>query len=343
MSEVAVETNKVGLSKTDYKGAASTLCTGCGHDSITNHIITAFYEVGIDPLKVAKMSGIGCSSKTPAYFMSQSHGFNAVHGRMPSTTTGAKIANNGLTMIAVSGDGDTANIGLGQFSHLIRRNLDMVYIIENNGVYGLTKGQFSATADKGSVQKYGNVNMNEQLDICSMAITLGCSFVARSFSGDPKQLVPLIKAAVSHKGTAIIDCISPCITFNNHEGSSRSYLAVKKNDKPIHDIDYIVSQPEIKVDYAPGTVKEVIFPDGSLVALKKLNLDYDPSDKIGALKLLEESKLSGTLVTGLLFAKPESKDFTTGLSLTETPLSLLSEKELRPSATSLNEVMAEFR
>src|ERR1700733_8527849 len=237
--------NKAGLLKSDYKGAPSTLCIGCGHDSITNHIITSFYELGVNPHEVAKMSGIGCSSKTPAYFMSQAHGFNSVHGRMPSVSTGAKVANRKLNMIAVSGDGDTASIGLGQFSHLIRRNLDMVYIVENNGVYGLTKGQFSATADKDSKLKYGSVNQFEQIDICELAIIMGCSYVARSFSGDPKQLVPLLKGAVSHQGTAVIDCISPCVTFNNHEGSSRSYLAVKEKDTPIHEIGYVEPSREI--------------------------------------------------------------------------------------------------
>src|SRR3984957_19380989 len=282
--------NKIGLSKNDYKGAPSTLCVGCGHDSITNHIITSFYELGISPHDVAKMSGIGCSSKTPAYFMSQAHGFNSVHGRMPSVSTGAKLANQKLNMIAVSGDGDTASIGIGQFCHLIRRNLDMVYIIENNGVYGLTKGQFSATADKDSKLKYGTVNSFEQVDICELGIIMGCSFVARSFSGDPKQLVPLIKAGISHQGTAIIDCISPCVTFNNHEGSSRSYLAVKAKDTPIHEIGYVESQPEIKVDYAPGTIQEIVFADGSIVTLKKLKSEYDPTSKLGALKMIEESK-----------------------------------------------------
>jgi 2-oxoglutarate ferredoxin oxidoreductase subunit beta len=334
--------NKVGLLKADYKGAPSTLCVGCGHDSITNHIITSFYELGINPHHVAKMSGIGCSSKTPAYFMSQAHGFNSVHGRMPSVSTGAKLANQNLNMIAVSGDGDTASIGLGQFSHLIRRNLDMVYIVENNGVYGLTKGQFSATADKNSKLKYGSVNSFEQVDICELALVMGCSFVARSFSGDPKQLVPLLKAAISHKGTAIIDCISPCVTFNNHEGSSRSYLAVKEKDEPLHEIGYVEHGKEIAVDYAPGTLKEVEFPDGSIVTLKKITRDYDPSDKVGALKLLEDSKNEGTLLTGLLYVNIKNHDLSETLNLVEKPLAQLKEKDLRPDAAALDKILKAF-
>lgn len=335
-------TNKIGLTKADYKGAASTLCIGCGHDSITNHIITAYYELGINPHEVAKMSGIGCSSKTPAYFMNQAHGFNSVHGRMPSVSTGAKLANHKLNMIAVSGDGDTASIGLGQFCHLIRRNLDMVYIVENNGVYGLTKGQFSATADKNSKLKYGAVNTLEQIDICSLALTMGCSFVARSFSGDPKQLVPLIKGAMSHKGTAIIDCISPCVTFNNHEGSSRSYNAVKDKDEPIHEIGYVHGAKEIHVDYPEGSTKEVEFPDGSIVMLKKLKRDFDPTNRMAAIDLLEESKSQGALLTGLFYVNPQNPDLTDGLNVVDTPLAFLKETDLRPSAEVLDGIMKGF-
>ena len=335
-------TNKAGLTKADYKGAPSTLCIGCGHDSITNHIITSFYELGINPHDVAKMSGIGCSSKTPAYFMNQAHGFNSVHGRMPSVATGAKLANRSLNMVAVSGDGDTASIGLGQFSHLMRRNIDMVYIVENNGVYGLTKGQFSATADKDSKLKYGAVNSFEQLDICELAIIMGCSYVARSFSGDPKQLVPLIKGAISHEGTAVIDCISPCVTFNNHEGSSRSYLAVKEKDTPIHEIGYVEPSREIAVDYAPGTVKEVIFPDGSVVTLKKITRDYDPTDKMAALSLLQEAKNSGQLLTGLFYVNLKNKPLGDVLHIVDGPLAKLTEKDLRPDADALAKVMQTF-
>jgi 2-oxoglutarate ferredoxin oxidoreductase subunit beta len=274
--------------------------------------------------------------------MSQAHGFNSVHGRMPSVSTGAKLANAKLNLIGVSGDGDTASIGLGQFCHLIRRNLDMVYIVENNGVYGLTKGQFSATADKDSKLKYGTVNSFEQIDVCELAIIMGCSYVARSFSGDPKQLVPLLKGAISHRGTAIIDCISPCVTFNNHEGSSRSYLAVKEKDTPIHEIGYVESRKEIAVDYAPGTMKEVEFPDGSIVTLKKLNTDYNASDKTAALKTLEDSKKAGTLLTGLFYVNPDSHDLTGTLNLVGTPLSQLKEADLRPDASALDTVMKGF-
>jgi 2-oxoglutarate ferredoxin oxidoreductase subunit beta len=334
--------NSAGLAKSEYKGSPSTLCIGCGHDSITNHIITSFYELGVNPHDVAKMSGIGCSSKTPAYFMSQAHGFNSVHGRMPSVSTGAKLSNRNLNMIAVSGDGDTASIGLGQFSHLIRRNLDMVYIVENNGVYGLTKGQFSATADKDSKLKYGAVNPFEQVDICELAIIMGCSYVARSFSGDPKQLVPLIKGAISHEGTAIIDCISPCVTFNNHEGSSRSYLAVKEKDAPIHEISFSGPAREIAVDYEPGTIKEVTFPDGSLVTLKKITRDYDPSDKIAALSLLEEAKNSGQLLTGLFYVNLKNKPLGDTIGISEKPLTQLKEADLRPDASVLSKILEGF-
>ncbi len=342
VSSVTPNTNKIGLAKNDYKGAPSTLCIGCGHDSITNHIISSFFELGINPHDVAKMSGIGCSSKTPAYFMGQAHGFNSVHGRMPSVSTGAKLANRNLNMIAVSGDGDTASIGLGQFSHLIRRNVDMVYIVENNGVYGLTKGQFSATADKESKLKHGAVNHFEQIDICSLAINMGCTYVARSFSGDPKQLIPLIKGAISHKGTAVIDCISPCVTFNNHEGSSRSYLAVKEKDEALHEIGFVHGAEEIKVDYAEGTITEVVFPDGAIVTLKKLKRDFDPTSKIAALTLLEQSKNDGHLLTGLFYVHPESHDLAEVLVLGQKPLFALNENELRPSAEILASVMKNY-
>jgi len=335
--------NKVGLAKVDYKGAPSTLCTGCGHDSITNHIITSFYELSINPWDVAKMSGIGCSSKTPAYFMSQAHGFNAVHGRMPSVVTGAKLANQKLNVIAVSGDGDTASIGIGQFAHLIRRNLDMVYIVENNGVYGLTKGQFSATADKNSKLKHGAVNPFEAIDICGLALTLGCSFVARSFAGDPKQLVPLIKAAISHKGTAILDVISPCVTFNNHEGSTRSYNAVKEKDDPLHEIGYVPSYTDIRVDYEPGSTKEVTMPDGSIVTLKKLNHDYDPTNRMAAFQLIDEGHKTGALMTGLFYINEDGTDLHGTLSLPkDRPLALLSEKDLRPAGDVMGKIMKEF-
>lgn len=338
----AAKTNRLGLEKAEYKGTKSTLCVGCGHDSITNHIITSFFDLGINPHEVAKMSGIGCSSKTPAYFLGKAHGFNSVHGRMPSVSTGAKLANRTLKMIAVSGDGDTASIGIGQFCHLIRRNLDMLYIVENNGVYGLTKGQFSATADKGSVQKYGAKNSFEQVDICELALTMGCSYVARSFSGDPKQLVPLIKGGLSHKGTAIIDCISPCITFNNHEGSSRSYNAVKSSNEPMHTIGYVEPQAEISVDYEPGSLTEIALADGSKLTLKKLEHTYDTSNRLKALDLIEENKENGHLLTGLFYVEPKSQDLCETMSLPTRPLCSMGESDLRPTKGTLDQLMTRY-
>ena len=335
--------NRLGLSRNDYKGSVSTLCPGCGHDSITMHLIKALHEHGVNPYKVAKMSGIGCSSKTPAYFLSKSHGFNSVHGRMPSVATGAKLANGSLTAVGVSGDGDTASIGMGQFCHIIRRNTDMLYIIEDNGVYGLTKGQFSATADKGSKQKTGAFNPYEVIDCCALAITLDCGFVARSFSGDAKQVVPLIKAGLSHKGLALMDIISPCITFNNHEGSTKSYPWVKEHDTPIHGIDYVEPQPEIVVDYADGTTKVVDLPDGSHIVLKKIDRDYDPTNKAEALTAIDKAHREGVLLTGLLYIDEKKQDLNTILNLVDTPLWALKEADTRPSKETLEQIMAGYR
>ena len=270
--------NLIGLTREVYKGLPTTLCAGCGHNSITNHLIKALYEYGVEPHKLAKMSGIGCSSKTPAYFVEQAHGFNGLHGRMPSAATGAKVANRELLVLGISGDGDTASIGLGQYCHMIRRNVDLTYLIENNGCYGLTKGQFSATADVGSTQKGGKVNEYATIDVCGLAIELGATFVARSFSGDGKQLVPLLQGAFSHRGTAILDIISPCVTFNDHQGSTKSYAYVKDHDVVLHTADYIAGGREIAVDYEPGTVRDVELEDGSHVLLRKLDVDYDPTD-----------------------------------------------------------------
>src|SRR5512140_850525 len=266
--------NRIGLEVLNYKGSKTTLCAGCGHNSISERIVECFYELGVEPYTVAKFSGIGCSSKTPAYFLGHSHGFNAVHGRMPSIATGVHAANRQLTLIGVSGDGDTASIGIGQFMHLVRRNVPVVYIVENNGVYGLTKGQFSATADIGSTRKSGEANRMMPIDLCALAIELGCGFVARSFSGDQKQLRPLLKAAFGHQGTAVIDVISPCVTFADHEGSTKSYAAVKEHDAPLHDIEYVPYFEDITVDYDPGTTRDVTMPDGSHIVLKKLDSDY---------------------------------------------------------------------
>lgn len=339
----AQPTNRAGLTRTEYKGLKSTLCAGCGHDSITNHIISACYELGIEPRRVIKMSGIGCSSKTPAYFMSQAHGFNGVHGRMPSVATGAAIANLTLTPVGVSGDGDSASIGIGQLVHTLRRNVPLVYVVANNGVYGLTKGQFSATADVGSRAKGGAPNVFDPIDICSLAIDLGCAFVARSFSGDGKQLVPLVKAALSHRGTAILDVISPCVTFNDHEGSTRSYAAVKAKDERLHEISYIPSFQEIEVDYAEGSTRAVTMHDGSKVTLRKLNRDYDPTDPYKAMETLMRARAAGELLTGLIYVNPEKKDFVTTLNLVDKPLAILPQEVTRPGPEVLEEIMETLR
>src|SRR5215203_5166984 len=283
------KTNRIGLELATYRGSKTTLCAGCGHNAISERIIDAFYELGTDPKRVIKLSGIGCSSKTPAYFLGGSHGFNAVHGRMPSVATGALLANASLQGIGVSGDGDTGAIGIGQFVHLMRRNLPLVYIIEDNGCYGLTKGQFSPTADVGSTLKNGVVNDLQPIDTCLMAIELGASFVARSFSGDKKQLLTLLKAALSHLGTAMLDVISPCVTFNDHEGSTKSYSYVKDHDEPVTEVNYVPHFEDITVDYEPGTTQEVKMHDGSRLLLKKLEEAYDPTDKLAAMRVLHET------------------------------------------------------
>ena len=335
--------NRVGLTKADYDGSKTTLCPGCGHNAITGAIIQAAFEFGLEPHRVAKLSGIGCSSKTPAYFLGNSHGFNAVHGRMPSIATGVSVANQSLSLIGVSGDGDTASIGLGQFCHLVRRNVPVVYIIENNGVYGLTKGQFSATADVGSTRKGGDINELIPIDCCALAIELGCGFVARSFSGDPKQLRPLLKAAFAHRGTAVLDVISPCVTFADHEGSTKSYAAVKEHDAPLHDIDYIPYYEDITVEYEPGTTREVRMPDGSHIVLKKLAEDYDATSRERAMLTLYEARREQRLVTGLLFVDPNQARFQDDLGLHETPLAHLTLDQVRPPKSVLDEVMEQLR
>ena len=339
----APKENRVGLKATDYGGGKSTLCAGCGHNSITNHLIKALYELGIEPSRLAKMSGIGCSSKTPAYFVESAHGFNGVHGRMPSLTTGAKLADRQLVVLGVSGDGDTASIGLGQFMHLIRRNLDCTYIVEDNGTYGLTKGQFSATADVGSVQKRGTVNTYEPIDLCTMALTLGGTFVARSFSGDGKQLVPLLKAAIAHRGVAVLDVISPCVTFNDHEGSTKSYEWVKDHEEAIQDPSFIPYYEEVLVDYEPGTTTDVRLHDGSHLVLRKLHdSDHNPTDRGAALRVIEEGRRTKQLVTGLLYVEPEAEDFSTRERLPERPLRDYTEDELRLTRAQFDQVMAEM-
>jgi 2-oxoglutarate/2-oxoacid ferredoxin oxidoreductase subunit beta len=334
--------NRIGLARDSYKGSATTLCAGCGHNSITNHLIKALYETGVEPHRLAKMSGIGCSSKTPAYFVERAHGFNGVHGRMPALTTGAGLANRQLLMLGVSGDGDTASIGLGQFLHMVRRNVDCTYIIEDNGTYGLTKGQFSATADVGSVQKRGAVNTFQPIDPCAIALTIGCSFVARSFSGDGKQLVPLLKAAMAHSGTALLDVVSPCVTFNDHDGSTKSYSWVKEHDNEIHDVSFIPYFEEIQVDYEPGSAHEVELHDGSHILLKKLGEDHDPTNRLAAMRLLEESRERGQLLTGLLYVDERMEDFATRERLPASPLRDYGESELRIGREDFGKLMAEL-
>jgi 2-oxoglutarate/2-oxoacid ferredoxin oxidoreductase subunit beta len=339
-----MELNSLGLPKKEYEGAKSTLCTGCGHDSVTQHIISACYQSGVDSYQVAKLSGIGCSSKTPAYFLKHAHGFNTIHGRMAAVATGAKLANRNLVVLGVSGDGDTASIGLGSFSHLIRRNLPMVYIVENNGVYGLTKGQFSATADFGSTIKGGESSPFLGIDICGLAIELGCAFVARSFSGDGKQLEPLIAAALRHPGTAVIDVISPCVAFANHEGSTRSYDRVRKHKVALQELGFFAAEKAIEVEQEEGKTTSVRLPDGSLLHLRRVSdHQHELTDAVGALRLLHESRHRGEILTGLLYHDAKSKGLDEILGMTVTPLRDLTENELRPSSEQLEQALSEFR
>jgi len=334
--------NRLGLKALDYGGGKSTLCAGCGHDAVSNQIIRAFYEMNVKPEKVAKFSGIGCSSKTPAYFLGRAHGFNAVHGRMPAVATGAILANRTLVGIGVSGDGDTASIGLGQFMHMVRRNIPMIYIIENNGVYGLTKGQFSATADEGSKLKTGVINDLPPMDICALAVELGCGFVARGFAGDPKQMVNILKAAVAHDGLAVIDVISPCVTFNNHEGSTKGYTYAKEHDELLHQIGFVPGYEELEIEMEPGTVREVELQDGSRILLKKLEEDYDPADAVQALQRLHRAVEGGQMLTGLVYLRPEKQSFISMLNMTEKPLWSLDEAETRPPREALDKIMREL-
>jgi 2-oxoglutarate ferredoxin oxidoreductase subunit beta len=335
--------NKVGYTRRDYEGKISTLCAGCGHDSISAAIIQACWELDIQPHRVAKLSGIGCSSKTPDYFLGNSHGFNSVHGRMPSVATGANLANRDLLYLGVSGDGDSASIGIGQFAHAMRRGVNMVYIVENNGVYGLTKGQFSATADKGSKSKRGVANMEEPLDLISMALLLGASYVARSFSGDKQQLVPLIKGAIEHKGAAFIDVISPCVAFNNHAGSTKSYEYVRQHNEAVNRLDFIEGRSEITAEYAPGETVTVTQHDGSILRLHKLAADYDPTDRIKAMNYVLEHTAKGEVVTGLLYVDPQSADLHEHLNTVDTPLNQLGVRELCPGSVALERINASLR
>jgi 2-oxoglutarate ferredoxin oxidoreductase subunit beta len=342
MATVATQSkvNIIGLQRADYKGNDSTLCAGCGHDSIASQIITACYEAGVKPENVVKLSGIGCSSKSPAYFMNRAWGFNTLHGRMATVATGAMMANHKLTGIGVSGDGDTGSIGMGNFKHAVRRNVHMLYIIENNGVYGLTKGQFSATADQGQTLKHAGRNELPPIDLCMEAIIAECGFVARSFAGDPKQVVALLKAALSYRGMAVLDIISPCVTFNNHDDSSKSYAWGKAKDERINDFTYVAPQTEIRVEYEPGEVKEVELHDGSLILLKKVDGAHDPTDRAAALKLLEEARARQHFITGLLFINPNRPSLAELSNLGDEPLARLPESKIRPSRESLNKIMA---
>jgi 2-oxoglutarate/2-oxoacid ferredoxin oxidoreductase subunit beta len=342
-STPAPKTNRIGLQVLDYRGGKTTLCAGCGHNAISERIIDAFYEMGVQPEHVAKMSGIGCSSKSPAYFMGRSHSFNTVHGRMPSVATGAALANKRLVMIGVSGDGDTASIGMGQFVHLMRRNLPIIYIIEDNGVYGLTKGQFSATADVGSKLKTGVVNELPAIDTCTLAIQLGATFIGRSFSGDKKQLHSMMKAAIAHKGTVMLDVISPCVTFNDHEGSTKSYKYMKDHEEPLHDVNFVPHFENIEIDYDPGTTANITMHDGSSLRLKKLEEDYDPTNRVTAVKRLMESHEKGEVLTGVFYVDTQKQNFTELLNMTDEPLALLEQERIRPRKDVLEKVMESLR
>jgi 2-oxoglutarate ferredoxin oxidoreductase subunit beta len=339
----APKSNRLGLSVLDYRGGKSTLCAGCGHNAISERIIDALYEMGVQPERVAKLSGIGCSSKSPAYFLGRAHSFNAVHGRMPSVATGAVLANRSLMALGVSGDGDTASIGLGQFMHLMRRNLPLIYIIEDNGVYGLTKGQFSATADIGSKLKTGVINELPAIDTCELAISMGATFVGRSFSGDKRQLHAMLKAAIAHHGTVMLDVVSPCVTFNDHEGSTKSYKYMKDHDEPLQEINFIPVFEDIAVEYDPGTTMEVTMHDGSRLRLRKLEEDYDPTDKIRAITRLNEAKKDGDMLTGVLYVNTQAPTFLDMLNITDQPLATLPASVVRPGREILEQVMEELR
>ncbi len=347
MSTVAVpppkKVNRLGLEVVSYKGGRTTLCAGCGHNSVSERLIECFFEMGIAPWQVAKFSGIGCSSKSPAYFLSLAHSFNAVHGRAPSVATGALLANRRLIGLTVSGDGDTASIGLGQFMHLLRRNVKQMYIIENNGVYGLTKGQFSATADIGSTLKTGVVNDLPPIDCCVEAIQLGATLVGRSFAGDKRQLRAILKAALAHQGLSVIDVISPCVTFNDHEGSTKSYTYMKEHDRPLHELDFVPAYEEISVDFEEASVREIPLHDGSRLRLRKLARDHDPSDKMQALGTIHEAAARGEVVTGVLYLDTSRKHFAELLNLVDEPLATLPEARVRPPKEVLDQVMEELR
>ncbi|MEO8368646.1 MAG: 2-oxoacid:ferredoxin oxidoreductase subunit beta [Candidatus Solibacter sp.] len=335
--------NHVGLEVVNYKGSKTTLCAGCGHNSVSERIVECFYELGVQPWSVAKFSGIGCSSKSPAYFLGLSHGFNGVHGRMPAIATGALLANRTLMGIGVTGDGDTASIGIGQFMHLVRRNMPLIYIIENNGVYGLTKGQFSATADLGSTLKTGTVNDLPPFDCCALALKWGATFVARSFSGDKKQLQAIIKTAIAHNGLSVIDVISPCVTFNDHAGSTKSYGYMKEHETVLHDLDFVPHFQEISVDIPEGEVMDVEMHDGSHLRIRKLERAYDPTDRIAAEAVLEAAEAKGEVLTGVLYVNPNKPTFIEQLNMSDAPLTTLPQEKTRPTRQVLEQVMEELR
>jgi 2-oxoglutarate ferredoxin oxidoreductase subunit beta len=337
------KTNRIGLDILGYRGSKTTLCAGCGHNAISERIVEVFFEMGIQPWNVAKFSGIGCSSKSPAYFLSLAHGFNAVHGRAPAVATGAMLANRHLIGMIVTGDGDTASIGIGQYVHLLRRNLPLIYIIEDNGVYGLTKGQFSATAEYGSKSKGGVLNEMQKIDCCLLGIELGATLVARSFSGDKKQLQAILKVCLSHRGLSVVDVISPCTTFNDHEGSTKSYSYMKEHDEPLHEIDFVPHYDDISVDIAEGESRDVTLHDGSVIRLRKLDRDYDPTNKWEALRLIHESEAAGEVATGILYVDPKAPGFMDTLGLIDEPLATLPESVTRPGPEALEMVMEELR
>jgi 2-oxoglutarate ferredoxin oxidoreductase subunit beta len=335
--------NRLGLEVLSYKGGKTTLCAGCGHNSISERVIECFWEMGIQPTRVAKFSGIGCSSKSPAYFLNLAHGFNAVHGRAPAVATGALLANKNLLGIVATGDGDTVSIGLGQFMHMLRRNLPLIYIIEDNGVYGLTKGQFSATADVGAKLKTGVINDLPAIDVCLAGMEMGATLIARSFSGDKKQLQAILKACIAHNGLSIVDVVSPCVTFNDHEGSTKSYSYMKEHEEPIHEIDFVPHFEDISVEIEEGTTQSVELHDGSVIRLKKLGRDYDPTDKMEAIRMIHEAHSSGEVLTGILYVDSHKENFLDMLRLIDQPLATLPDRMTRPPKAALDQIMEELR
>ena len=339
----SLQKNAIGLTRRDYEGTITTLCAGCGHDSITAAIIQAFWDLSIAPHRVAKLSGIGCSSKTPAYFLKEAHGFNGVHGRMPALVTGASAANRDVLYIGVSGDGDSLSIGIGQLVHAIRRNVNVLYVLENNGVYGLTKGQFSASADRGSLSKRGDANTMEAIDGCLLALTLGATFVARSFSGDKAQLVPILKAGLAHRGFAFVDVISPCVTFNDHEGSTKSYAYTREHNVEIVNADFVAPREAIATEYEAGSVRDVVMHDGGTVRLRKVAEDYDPTDRDRAYAFVREHQRAGEITTGLLYLSPDSRDLHDQSDTVDVPLTAIPYEQLCPGNAELQKLQARFR